>query len=81
MDAGNVILLALCLGNRARPVCRYAIVYLGQDRGQRSWSAKCAYFAIFHAIIVFNLKNDQARASFMWISTYAWPVCRLAIGN
>ena len=30
MDADNVILLALCLGNRARPVCRFAIDYLGQ---------------------------------------------------
>ena len=42
MDADNVILLAKCLSNRARPVCRFAIDYLGQDRGQRSWSAKCA---------------------------------------
>ena len=42
MDADNVILLAQCLSNRARPVCRFAIDYLGEDRGQRSWSAKCA---------------------------------------
>ena len=42
MDADNVILLAQCLSNRARLVCRVAIDYLGQDRGQRSWSAKCA---------------------------------------
>ena len=42
MDADNVILLAQCLGNRARPACRFAIDYLGQDRGQRSWRAKCA---------------------------------------
>ena len=42
MDADNVILLAQCLSNRDRPVYKFAIDYLGQDRGQRSWSAKCA---------------------------------------
>ena len=36
----NVILLAQCLSNRARSVYTSAIGYLGQDRGQRSWSAK-----------------------------------------
>ena len=64
MDADNVIPLAQCLSNRARPVCRYTIAYLGQDRGQRSWSAKSAEFVIFHAIIVLNLKKDQACANF-----------------
>ena len=42
MDADNNILLAQCPSNRARPVCRFAIDYLGQDRCQRLWSAKCA---------------------------------------
>ena len=40
MDADNVILLAQCLNNRARPVYTFTIGYIGQDRGQRSWSAK-----------------------------------------
>ena len=34
MDADNDILLAQCLSNRGRPVCRFAIDYLGQGRGQ-----------------------------------------------
>ena len=56
MDADNVILLAQCPSNSARLVCRFAIDYTGQDRGQRSWSAKCAKFVIFHAFIVVNPK-------------------------
>ena len=79
MNADNVILLAQCLSNRARPVCRFAIDYLGQDRGQRSWSAKCALFVIFHAIIVFNLKKDQACANFD-LNLYLCLAC-LQIGN
>ena len=46
MDADNVIQLVQCLSNTGRPVCKFAIDYLGQDRGQRSWSAKCAQFVI-----------------------------------
>ena len=78
MDADNVILLAQCLSNRARPVCKFAIGYLGQDRGQRSWSAKCANYVIFHAIIAFNLKKDQACANFN-VNLYLCLVC-LQIG-
>ena len=40
MDADNVILLAQCLNNRARPVYTFKIGFIGQDRGQRSRSAK-----------------------------------------
>ena len=40
MDAHNVIRVPQCLSNRARPVYTFTIDYLGQDRGQRSWSAK-----------------------------------------
>ena len=47
MYADNVILLAQCLSNGTRPVCRFAIDYLGQDGGQRSWSAKCALNVLF----------------------------------
>ena len=42
MDADNVILLAKCLSNKAFLVCNFALGYLGQDRGQRSLSAKRA---------------------------------------
>ena len=42
MDADNVILLAQYQSNRARHVCKFAIDYLGQNRGQWPWSAKCA---------------------------------------
>ena len=79
MDADNDILLVQCLSNRGRPVCRFAIDYIGQDRGQRSWSAKCAEFVIFHAKIAFNLKKDQARANFN-INLYLCLAC-LQIGN
>ena len=80
-DTDNVILLAQCLANRARLVCRFAIDYLGQDRGQRSWSAKCAEFVIFHAIIVFlHLKKTRNVLILMFFSTYAWTACRLEIG-
>ena len=51
MDSDNVILLAQCLSNRARPVCRFAIDYLGGDRGVQN----VLDFVIFHAIIVFNI--------------------------
>ena len=40
MDADNVILLARCLSNIAGSVYRFAFGYLGQDRGQRSLSAR-----------------------------------------
>ena len=79
MDADNVILLSQCLSNRASPVCKFAIDYLGQDKGQRSWSAKCALFAIFRAISVFNLKKDQACANFN-VNPYLCMAC-LQIGN
>ena len=42
MDADNVILLAQCLSNRFMPVCSFTFVFLGQGRGQMSWSAKRA---------------------------------------
>ena len=44
MDADNIILLAQCLSNRYMPVCRFTIGFLGQDRGQRSLSAKLRNF-------------------------------------
>ena len=40
MDADSVIRVPQCLSNRARPVYTFKIGYLGQHRGQRSWSAK-----------------------------------------
>ena len=40
MDADNVIRVPQCLSNRARPVYTFTIGNIGQDRGQRSWSAK-----------------------------------------
>ena len=42
IDADNVILLAQCLSNRYMPVCSFTFGFLGQGRGQRSWSAKIA---------------------------------------
>ena len=39
MDADSVIRVPKCLSNRARPVYTFEIGYLGQHRGQRSWSA------------------------------------------
>ena len=42
MDADSVIRVPQCLSNRARPVYTFDIGYLGQHRGQRSWSAKNA---------------------------------------
>ena len=47
MDADNIILLASCLSNRARPVYIFKIDCLCQDRGQRSMSAKSAQFLEF----------------------------------
>ena len=40
MDADSVIRVPQCLSNRARPVYTFDNGYLGQHRGQRSWSAK-----------------------------------------
>ena len=40
MDADRAIWLSQCLSNRARPVYTFVIGYLGQHKGQRSWSAK-----------------------------------------
>ena len=40
MDADNVIRVPQCLSNRARPVYTSESGYLGQQRGQRSWSSK-----------------------------------------
>ena len=42
MDADNVFLLAQCLSNKTMLICRFAIGYLGQGRGQTSLSAKMA---------------------------------------
>ena len=53
MDADNVILLAQCLSNRYMPVCSFTFGFLGQDRGQRSWSAKLLNFLIFRTLYVF----------------------------
>ena len=40
MDADSIIWVPQCLSNRARPVYTFRIGYVGQDRGQRSSSAK-----------------------------------------
>ena len=40
MDADSVIPVPQCLCNRARPVYTFEIGYLGQERGQSSWSSK-----------------------------------------
>ena len=42
IDADNAILLAQLLSNRYMPVCSFTFGFLGQGRGQRSWSAKIA---------------------------------------
>ena len=53
MDADNVILLAQCLSIRYLPVCSFTFVFLGQDRGQRSWSAKIAKLLNYCTLYVF----------------------------
>ena len=40
MDADSVIRVFQRLSNKAMPVYTFEIGYLGQHRGQRSWSAK-----------------------------------------
>ena len=42
MDADNVIMLAKCLSKRYMPVCSFIFDFLGQGRGQKSWSANIA---------------------------------------
>ena len=48
MDVDKDILLAQCLKNSVRLVYIFAIDYVGQYRGQRSWSAKLLNFLIFY---------------------------------
>ena len=48
---------------RARPVYRFAICYLGQDRGQRLWSAKSIKFLEFYTRYAFNLNMRPDTAS------------------
>ena len=40
MDADSVIQVFQCLSNSAMPVYTFEIGYIGQHRGQGSWSAK-----------------------------------------
>ena len=69
MDADNVILLAQCLSNKALLVCKFAIGYLGQDRGQRSLSAKKAKTLNVYAIyMVLSPPKDITRGYFVCIS-------------
>ena len=46
MDADSVIWVPQCPSNRARPVYTFEIGYLGQHRGQRSWSAKKRFISL-----------------------------------
>ena len=65
MDADNVILLAQCLSNKVMLVCRFAIGYLGQGRGQRSLSAKRAKILNVYAIyMAFSPPKDLIRVNF-----------------
>ena len=65
MDADNIIQLAQCLNNRARPVYTFAICYLSQDRGQRSWSAKtCLISCILMQDMLLSSKLDQIQGYF-----------------
>ena len=63
MDADNIILLAQFLSNRYMPVCRFTIGFLGQDRGQRSLSAKLRIFLIFVHYMFLSAKSDQTQES------------------
>ena len=60
MDADNVILLDQCL----MPVCISTIGFLGQGRGQRSWSGKSPNFLNFCTLYLLSAKRDQIQESF-----------------
>ena len=64
MDADNVIVLAQCLSNIYIPVCIFTIGFLGQGRGQRSWSAKLPNFLNFCTLYLLSAKRDQIQESF-----------------
>ena len=58
MDVDKDILLAQCQRNSVRSVYTFATNYIGQYRGQRSWSAKWLNFLIFNYIC-----NERPRQS------------------
>ena len=69
MDADNVIMLAQSLSDKATLVCRSAITYLGQGRGQRSLSAKRAKILNVYVIyIALSPQKDLTRFFLMCIS-------------
>ena len=69
MDADNVILLAQCLSNRAGSVYRFLFGYLGQNRSQRSWSAKKIILSLnIYTLISFKIHIEtRHRVKFMCI--------------
>ena len=68
MEADSIILSAHCLSTE--PVYRFAIGYLGHDRGQRSWSAKSIKFLEFYTMYAFNKTGDQTQRRLSAIMFY-----------
>ena len=64
MEADKVIYLAQYLSNRTRPVYRFTIDYLGQDRGQRSWSANVLNSLNSIQDMLLSSKLDQRQVNF-----------------